>query len=279
MNEVMTIGVSDKLQRMMMNSGLTAEQGQKVLDLFKEYTSIAALWEVKAKEIVVTDITQTVEIQRAAVGRKIISRMRIDAEATRVELKNKSLREGKFIDAVANELKSLIAPIEMHLKAQENFVKIKEEREADERRIKAEALLKEQEEKEAADVEKARLEQEEADRSERERIYEENARLTREHEKNRKELEDERKKAEKERIAAEEKSNKELRAIEEKARKEREEIESKAAAEKAKQDRVLAEERAKALAIKEEKAQPRALLDAQITCPECGHKFTSTQSP
>jgi len=261
---------NDNINALVIKTGLTAEHAIMVLDKFREYRMIAAEWQTKAEEIVVTDASQILQIQDAEKGFKIVQRMRIDAENTRKTLKERALNEGRFIDGVANELKELIAPIEEHLKAQKDFVKIKEEREAEERRIKAEAHLREQEEKEAAETEKVRLEQEAAARKERERIRKENEQLRKEAEEREAAMKAEREKAEKERIAAEEK-----------ARKEREEIERKAREERDRQDKLYAEERAKAQAereaAEEEITQLQEKLENTIKCPSCGYVFSVTK--
>lgn len=54
--------------------------------------------------------------------------MRIEIEKTRKSLKEQSLRKGQAIDAIARFLTSLISPIEDHLRLQEDFLKIQEEK-------------------------------------------------------------------------------------------------------------------------------------------------------
>ena len=257
MNKVMTTtGVSDKLQRMMKNSGLEESQALKVIELFKEYNAIAEEWMKKAKSIVVKDVSDVSEMMEAEEGFKIVQRMRIDAEKTRKMLKERSINEGRFIEAVANELKGMIAPIEEHLKAQKDFIKNKEAAEAEERRLKAEELLREQEAKAAAKAEKERLAKEKADREERERIAKELDDMTKHNAKLQKEAE----KRERERME-----------LEEKARKEREEADRIARIEREEQDKILADER-------KERERLEAELKAQIKCPNCGHTFAPNKS-
>ncbi|KKL19947.1 hypothetical protein LCGC14_2460380, partial [marine sediment metagenome] len=259
MTEIMKdTGVSEKMQVLVVNSGLEQEQTQKVLDLFRGLLKLSEEWKAKAESIVITDASQIPEIQAATEGCKIFQRIRLDAKAAHKLLKQRALNEGRFYDSVLRELLESNEPVENHLKAQRDFVKIKEEREAEERRIEGERLLKEQEEKEAAEAEKARLEQEEADRKERERFAKElddmtkhNVKLRKEAEEKERKLQAERARVEKEKRAAEEKAAKERQAIEEKSRKEREDIDRKNRIETEKQDKILAEERAKAQAEKE----------------------------
>ena len=124
-----------KLQTIVKSSGLEGVESKHLLDRFGSYEQIAKEWEVKAKAIVVTDASQVTEMAMAKTARKKFSDLRIEVEKTRKALKEQSLRKGQAIDAVAKFIVSLIAPIEEHLKLQEDFVKIQEAKKAEEERI------------------------------------------------------------------------------------------------------------------------------------------------
>ena len=111
--------MSKELEVIVKESGLNVTKAQVILDKFKDYFEIASEWEIKAKAIVVTNESQTAEMEMAKVGRKFLAKKRIDVEKTRKELKEQSLREGKAIDGISNILKALIVPIEEHLKKQD----------------------------------------------------------------------------------------------------------------------------------------------------------------
>jgi len=216
----------NKLITIVSESGLEKVETQTLMEKFGNYEAIANEWEIKAKAIVVTDITQTTEMAMAKEARKKFSQLRIDVERTRKELKEKSLRKGQAIDAVARFLVSLIQPIEEHLKLQEDFTKIAKAKKAEELRIAEEER-----------VEKERLQKEEADRKEQKRIRQENEKLKKEAEAKDKQLEKERVIAETKRLEAEDKAEKELETLrkeaetkrllaEKKANKEQEKLEA-----------------------------------------------------
>lgn len=291
--------MSKQLAVIVRNSGLEMAEGKTLLEKFGNYEQIAKEWEIKAKQIVVTDASQTTEMAMAKTARKKFSELRIEVEKSRKEMKEQSLRKGQAIDAIARFLVSLISPIEEHLKLQEDFVKIQEAKKAEELRIEAE--------KKAAEELRLKMEAEE---KERERIRLENIRLQEEARKREEEFARERAKAEAKRRQAEEKARKEREEVErlamierekaekklaeerakaeakrmlaeEKARKEKEEAERLAKIEREKVEKKLAEERAKAEQERQkaeaerlEKERMQKLLDAQIECPYCHKKFT-----
>jgi hypothetical protein len=244
--------MDNQLSVIIQSSGLEENEGKTLLDNFGDYESIAKEWKTKAEMIVVTNETQTAEMEMAKVARKKFSDMRIAIEKKRKELKEQSLRKGQAIDSIAKFLVSLISPIENHLKLQEDFVKIQEAKKAEDERIEAE--------KKAQEELRLKLEAEE---KERERIRVENIKLREEAEKRELEFAKERAKAEEEK-----------RAIEEKARKEREEAEMVAKAEKEKQEKIIAEERAKAETAQREKDEAQEKLKNMIECPNCHHRFS-----
>jgi len=254
--------MNNKLQLIVKESGLETIKAQYILDKFTGYFEMAAEWERKAKDIVVMDENNKVEMQMARVGRLFLRDKRIGIEKTRVELKEQALREGKAIDGIANVLKALIIPIEEYLDKQERFVELKEFRLAEEKRIEEERR-----------VEQERLAREEADRKEQERIRIENIKLKEEAEERERKMEEERKIAEELARVAKEKADKQL--AEEKARAEEERIrlEKIAMAEKEKADKIIAIQRARLESEKADRERVQKLLDEQIECPFCHKKF------
>lgn len=280
--------MSNELVQLVEQSGLEPNKADILKKKFNDFFDIAGEWEARAKAIVVTAESQTAVMKMAREGRLFLRSKRIEVENTRKELKEQIVREGKAIDGIANVLKALIVPIEEHLDAQEHFVENKRKAEEEQRRLEAEKLLREKEERE-------RLERE----AEQVRIREENERLRKEAEAREKAMAEERAKAEaearKEREAHERKLAAERKKAEEQARKEREAAEAKAAAERAEHEKALAEERKRAAAeaekarkeaeakAKREREQYEAQLAEQrrlasmVTCPECGHQFSTEE--
>lgn len=156
----------NELVKIIDNSQLEISESKSILEKFGDYENIAKEWEVKAKQIVVTDASQTTEMAMAKEARKKFSQLRIDVEKTRKAMKEQSLRKGQAIDSVARFLTSLIKPIEDHLREQEDFIKIQEE--------KKQAELKRLEEEKQ---EKLRIEEEKRVMEEQKRIREENEKL------------------------------------------------------------------------------------------------------
>lgn len=271
-NELQVIK-NNELQVIVAESGLETTKAQFVLEKFQSYFQIAAEWEAKAKTIVVTDESQTAEMQLARVGRLFLRDKRIKIEKARKELKEQALREGKAIDGIAKVLKNLIEPIESYLDKQEHFVEIKAAEKEEKERIERERKAEEE-----------RIAKEKAEAEERERIRIENERLKAEAaERERKAAED--KKAHEELLAAERaKAAAEKKAVEDKAKAEAEKQEKLLAEQKAKADaeRKAAEEKAlkekqkieaKAAAEKKEKERLAEIIKNQIECPFCHRKF------
>lgn len=242
----------NQLEVIVRDSGLESAKAQCMFDTFQDYFKIAADWEKKAKEIVVTDASQKMEMGMARAGRLFLREKRIAIEHARKTLKEQALREGKAIDGIANILKALIVPLEEYLEKQEKFVEIKAAEEAKKiaEKMKLEAECKEIEEREAA--EKARCEEEA-------RIRAENEQMREEAEAREKQMVVERAEMEAKRKAAEDKS-----------RKEREEAEKRMAIERAK-----LEAEKKAEQIKREEAETK--LKKEIQCPFCHKKFIPEQ--
>ena len=284
-------------------SGLEESKAQFILTKFQNFFELAAEWEKKAKTIIVTDGTQTAEMEMARVGRLYLREKRIDVEKTRKLLKEQALREGKAIDGIANVLKALIEPIEDYLEQQEKFVEIREAAKAEARRLEGERLLAEQEaaKAKAAAEEQIRLRQEndklQAEAKEREAAMakeraEQEKKANAERAKQAEVLAKANAKAAAEKKALLEKQEQERKAAaevqrqkDEQAAKERKAVEDKARAEAEKQAKVIAEQKAKAAKAQKEaqakldaeRAEAKRLADilaAQVECPKCHHKFT-----
>ena len=278
----------NRLKELVTQSELDSTKAAVLLENFQDYFTVASEWGIRAKAIVVTDISQKDDMQMARTGRLLLREKRIKIEKTRKELKEQSLREGKAIDGIANVLKALIVPIEEYLGEQEKFA---------ENLATAEAarVLAELEAKAEAD----RLAKEEAERVEQERIRVENARLKVEAEKAEAEriareqaLEAERAKVATEKAKAEKEAEDKRLAREAEIEAERAKVVAKREAEKAQAAREvrlaqqkaadkiaeakLEVERANAKATKakaKRKAEDEARKAAEIECPFCHKTF------
>lgn len=116
----------NQLQQVIETSGLDKTKAQTLLDSFSNYFQIAAEWEKRSKDLVITDVSQKTEMKIAREGRLFLKEKRVAVEKTRKELKEASLREGQTIDAIAKVLTNLIAPIEKDLEEKEKFAEIQE---------------------------------------------------------------------------------------------------------------------------------------------------------
>jgi hypothetical protein len=254
---------SNQLEVIVKESGLEETKANVILKKFQDYFKITAEWELRAKTIIVTDESQTDLMALAKTGRKLLSERRIEVENTRKALKEQSLREGKAIDGIANVLKGLIAPIEEHLKKQENFIELKREAEKEVIRLEIEKRMQEEEQKKI-----------EAEKQEQIRIKNENDKLKQEAIEREAKIQEERKKQEEALKIERAKAEAEKKAIEDKARLERE----KAETERKKAEMLAAKEReaerAKAEAERKEKERLAEILKNTIECPNCKHKFT-----
>lgn len=95
---------------------------------FLPFFTQAEDWAEKSKKLVVTDASQVEEMKQAREARLALKNIRTSVENKRKELKEESLKKGRAIDGMANVIKFLISPIENHLKEQEDFIKIQEEK-------------------------------------------------------------------------------------------------------------------------------------------------------
>ena len=231
-----------KFHVMVKEANLDESRAAYLLKQFSGHFKDAAEYAKKAKHIIVTNENQTVLMEQARVARLFLSKKRQDIEKDRKWLKEPALREGQAIDKISNFLKDTIIPTEEHLRRQEDFVKLRQEAEAERIRLEVETRLEQEriaEEKRKSE-ENARLQAEnERLRNEQKKIAEENARkIAEENRKRQEELE--RVQAENAEIARQKQA-----AFDREQEKIRKENEAKLAKERAEREKVEAELRAK----------------------------------
>ncbi len=251
------------LEVLVKEAGVSETKAQFLFRTFNRAAATASDWEERAMAIVVTDDSQTSIMNQAREARLILRETRIDVEKKRKELKQDALREGQLIDGIAKTLKGLIQPLEDHLEKQEHFVENRIKAEEEERKVKAEALLREQEEAERVAAVEAQKAEAERIRNERDEARAKGA-------------------AQAASLAAERKTH------EAELAKEREAAAREMAEQNAVAEELLQKERREAFAGKErQEAEYRAREDRRkaaeeagkitatpvVTCPACGHVF------
>jgi len=268
-------------------SGLPPTDANIILAGFEQFFDVAAEWEEEARTIVITDENYytpegIAAMERAGVGRKFLKNVRLDIEKKRKAEKEISLRKGQVIDGIAKALTASASLTEIYLGKQENFAKLKAAAEV-------ERLMEIDRWKATEARVKRELEEEAAKLAEQKRIQNENKRL-------RKKADELDKELERERNVAAATALKEHKAADEKARIEKEKADKILAAERIRQESIreleavkARKERKKALdeataaeakrCDKRRKAEQRIatlmqMIQAPITCPDCGHTFT-----
>ena len=291
--------MQNELISVITESAVEEQTGLTLKEKFLPFFEKAEEWKVKAESIIVTDASQKELMADARKARLFLKDIRVQADKTRKELKEDSIRYGKAVQGVYNVIEYMIVPIEQHLERQERFAEIQEAERKWALKLKRESELKPYMEFVAhnidlggmseedfmkilngakmqmqakndaiAKAEAERIERERAEAEERERVRVENQRLRAEAEEREKQIMAERAKAEAER--------KSLEAKAEAERRERMRLESEAAAkaeaerrEKAKEAaRIEAEEAARKAAPDAEKARALAELILAVKAPE-----------
>lgn len=149
------------------DKALTRRDSTELREEFSDVVTMLDEWAETARTIVVTDEQQTGDMMLARKGRLEIRAKRIAVERKHKEMKESSLKRGQALDRIKRFLVTRMTEIEEYLEKQEKFVELKRAAEEAERRAKADALLREQEEKERKEREAAEARQREADRKAR----------------------------------------------------------------------------------------------------------------
>lgn len=265
--------MENNLEVIVKESGLEGVKAKSIIEQFQDCFKIAAEWEAKAKTLVVTRGDQKTEMAQAREGRLFLRDKRINIENSRKRLKEDVLKEGRAIDSICGTLKALIEPIETYLDEQEHFAEREQERKDQAHRAEIEKRMNEENEaREAEEREKAAKLQAENDRLKRE-AAEKDAETAKEAAEAKAKADAALAKEREARAKEQAKADAEKKALEDKAKAEREK--AKEAEEKAAEAKRRAAEAAKKKldAEREEKERLQKLLDAEVCCPKCKHKF------
>lgn len=87
-----------------------------------------AEWKEQYMGLVVTNVDDKENIEKATAAYKLVKDSRINVEKKRKELKASALTFGRAVDAEAKRITELIEPIEAHLEAQKNFIEAEKEK-------------------------------------------------------------------------------------------------------------------------------------------------------
>lgn len=120
---------------------IKSEDSEVEKDPFFNQLTLAKKYQKEAMSIVVTDSDQIEDMVRARELRFELRDIRVEMEKQRVLLKKDIVRRGKAIDGCANIVKAIIEPLEEHLKLQEKFIEIQEEKQKQLLKEKREAEL------------------------------------------------------------------------------------------------------------------------------------------
>ena len=275
--------MKNELQLVIEQEKIAPTQAEFLIENFKNIFETAKEYEIKAREIKITDVSQVKEMQEARAIRIELKNLRVNADKKRKELKEESLRTGKAIQGIYNVVEALIVPMEKYLENQEKFAERIEEQKKKEKELERQKQLSEFVEdtslynllemseagfqellkasetaynariKAEKDAENARIKEEKERQAENERIRKENEKLKKEQEE--KDALIKKQQKEKEELIRKQKEADEKRLIEEK-RKQDEEARIKIAEamkKKEEEERIAKEKRDAELAPDKEK--------------------------
>ena len=116
-----TTTLGDQLAEVVAAEKVEETTALAIKDGFSDFIAQAEGWEEKALAVNVTDISQTAEMKQARESRLALRQIRIGIEKKHKEVKEDALKRCKAIDAAKRFLVGKIAPLEEHLKIQEEF--------------------------------------------------------------------------------------------------------------------------------------------------------------
>ena len=125
------VEVVNPLELVVKESGIEPTEANTILTSFNNFFVEASKFEKRAKEIVVTDISQIADMAEARKIRLELKNIRVNAEKVKTNLKADIILKGKAIDGIYNVIKALVVPLEDHLEQQEKFADIWAEAQAE----------------------------------------------------------------------------------------------------------------------------------------------------
>jgi colicin import membrane protein len=123
-----------ELQVILKEQGVATENAKQLLEAFGAPFEEAGEILQDYQTIKVESEDDTDAMAEARAKRLALKKVRTTVENKRKELKSDIVKAGKAIDSVAKFVKEVITPAEDYLQLQEDFVKIKQQKELDERR-------------------------------------------------------------------------------------------------------------------------------------------------
>jgi hypothetical protein len=135
--------MKNELQLVIEQEKIAPTQAEFLLENFKNIFETAKEYEIKAREIKITDVSQVKEMQEARAIRLELKNLRVNADKKRKELKEESLRTGKAIQGIYNVVEALIVPMEKYLEDQEKFAERIEEQKKKEKELERQKQLSE----------------------------------------------------------------------------------------------------------------------------------------
>lgn len=116
----------NKLSLLVNESGIEKEKAKSIWVQFEEHFNAAEAAAEKVSGLEITDVSQVAEMKLAREVRLELRKIRVAAKKTHDELKEDSLKEGRFIDRVNKLIEEATTPIEASLKEKEEFAERKE---------------------------------------------------------------------------------------------------------------------------------------------------------
>lgn len=109
--------------------GVAQETALALRAHFEPFEQKAKEWAEKARELIVTDISQVKKMRQAREARLVLKGVRGEITAKHKELKEDALRKGQVLDTIKRKLSGMIEPIEAILERSERYIEVLEEEE------------------------------------------------------------------------------------------------------------------------------------------------------
>lgn len=112
---------SEELEGLIVSTGIDTDNSVLIRNSFENFLFQTEAWNERAKQIVVTDSSQTGLMKSAKEARLMLRTIRTDADKKRKSLKESSLKYSNAVQGAYNLIEGKIKPIEQYLELQETF--------------------------------------------------------------------------------------------------------------------------------------------------------------